>query len=97
MTKFTRVGTVISVGHNSPEGVPHGHSYEVWATFRHGHDARILRTHLEAVTKPLDHTFLPDELRLAENFAERIGEGLPGCIRVECGRPLERFCGVWEA
>jgi hypothetical protein len=97
MTKLTRVGTVISVGHNSPEGIPHGHSYEVWATYRFGSDARMLKAHLETVTKPLCHTFLPDELRLSENLAEHIGENLPGCLRVECKRPLERFSGVWEA
>jgi 6-pyruvoyl-tetrahydropterin synthase len=96
MTKFTRVGTVISVGHNSPEGKAHGHSYEVWVKYRHGHDARILKTHLEAVTKPLDHTFLPDELRLAEELAEHIGKQLPGCLHVECKRPLEMFSGEWE-
>lgn len=96
MTKLTRVGTVISVGHRSPEGVEHGHSYEVWATFRFGPDARNLLQHLEVVTKPLDHTFLPDELALGENLAEHIGEQLPGCLRVECNRPLERWGAIWE-
>ena len=97
MTKLTRVGTVISVGHNSPEGVSHGHSYEVWVTYRFGSDARLLRKQIETVTGELDHTFLPDELQLAENLAEHIGKSLPGSIKVECKRPLERFAGVWKA
>lgn len=94
--KFTRVGVVISVGHNSPEGEAHGHSFEVWATYRFGFDARILRSQLEAVTKPLCHTFLSDELALGENLAEHIGKQLPECLRVECSRPLERWGAIWE-
>lgn len=97
MTKFTRVGTVISVGHSSPEGVAHGHSYEVWATYRFGPDARALLRQLEAATKPLDHTILPEPLALGENLAEHIGKQLPGCVRVECNRPLERWGATWDA
>lgn len=91
MTKLTGVGTVISVGHNSPEGIPHGHSYEIVAWFRFGPDARNLLRHLENVTKPLDHTVLPDELRLGENLAEHVRKELPGCVEVEVRRPLERI------
>lgn len=83
------------MGHNSPEGKPHGHSYEVTVWFRHGHDARILQMHLNTVLERLDHTFLPDELRNGERLAEHIAGQLPGCIEVECSRPLERIYGKW--
>lgn len=89
--KLTGVGFVLSVGHNSPEGVPHGHSYEGIAWYRFGHDARALQRQVEAVVGPLDHTVLPDEIALAENLAEHIRKQLPGCIEVECNRPLERI------
>jgi 6-pyruvoyl-tetrahydropterin synthase len=95
MTKFTSIGTVISVGHNSPEGVAHGHSYEVWVKYRFGPDMRRLREQVETVTKRLDHTFLPDELSLSENLAEHIGKQLPGCLEVACRRPLEMWAGGW--
>ena len=95
MAKNTRVGTTISVGHNSPEGVPHGHSYEVWAKFVAGFDARDLLDRLTSVTKPLDHTFLPDTLRFGEDLAEYIGLQLDGCVEVEVRRPLERIEATW--
>ena len=97
MTKLSGVGGVLSVGHNSPEGVAHGHSYEVVVWYRFGNDARLLKNHLDTVLGKLDHTFLPDELRLGENLAEHIGGMLPGCIAVECNRPLERIYAKWEA
>jgi 6-pyruvoyl-tetrahydropterin synthase len=96
MTKLTGVGGVLSVAHNSPEGVAHGHSYEVTVWYRHGSDARILLLHLDTVLKRLDHTFLPDELRFGEQLAEHIGEQLPGCIAVDMRRPLERIYARWE-
>jgi hypothetical protein len=94
MTKLTGVGFVLSVGHNSPEGVPHGHSYEVIAWYRFGHDARALQRQVEPVRKLLDHTVLPDKLALAENLAEHILEQLPGCVEVHCNRPLERIYAI---
>lgn len=97
MTKLTGVGFVLSVGHNSPEGVPHGHSYEVICWYRFGHDARALQRQTEAVRATLDHTVLPDELRFAENLAEHIAKELQGCIAVDVNRPLERIYARWEA
>jgi hypothetical protein len=91
MTKLSGVGGHLSCGHTSPEGVAHGHSYEVVAWYRFGSDARILQLHLDTVLKRLDHTVLPDELRFAENLAEHIAGQLPGCIAVDVNRPLERF------
>jgi len=93
--KLTGVGFVLSVGHNSPEGTPHGHSYEVTAWYRFGHDARALQRQVETVRETLDHTFLADDLQLAENLAAHIGTQLPGCIQVDCARPLERIFGSW--
>ena len=91
MTKLSGVGGVLSVGHNSPEGAAHGHTYEVIAWYRFGHDARALRRQLDSALSQLDHTVLPDEIALAENLAEHIAKQLPGCIEVEVNRPLERF------
>lgn len=95
--KLTGVGCVISVAHNSPEGVLHGHSYEVTAWYRFGHDARALQRQLETVRQQFDHAALPDELSLAENLAEEIARRLPGCIEVEVNRPLERIYAKWLA
>lgn len=95
MTKLTGVGGILSVGHTSPEGTAHGHSYEVVVWYRHGHDARILQTHLQTVLGKLDHTVLPDELRTGERLAEQIAGDLPGCIEVEVNRPLERLYARW--
>lgn len=85
------VGFILSVGHSSPEGVPHGHSYECVAWFRFGYDARALQRMVEVVRAQFDHTILPEELALAENLAERIARELPGCVAVEANRPLERI------
>jgi hypothetical protein len=92
MTKYSRVRTVLSVGH-----LDHGHTYTVWAKFRFGPDARMLQRHLENVTGPLDHTRVSDHFAIAENLAEHIGEQLPGCIHVELRRDPEGFVGEWEA
>jgi hypothetical protein len=89
--KLTGVGFILSVGHNSPEGVAHGHSYDCIAWYRFGHDARLLQRQVEVVRQKYDHTIVADELKLAENLAERIRSELPGCIEVECNRPLERL------
>jgi hypothetical protein len=97
MTKLTGVGFVLSVGHNSPEGVPHGHSYDVTCWYRFGHDARALQRQTDVVRRRLCHTMISDELRLAENLAEHIGGELPGCVAVDCNRPLERIYARWEA
>ena len=97
MTKLTGVGFVLSLGHNSPEGIRHGHSYECVAWYRFGHDARALQRQVEPVRQLIDHTLVPDELQLAENLAEHIGVQLPGCVAVDCNRPLERIYARWEA
>lgn len=95
MTKMTGVGGVFCASHNSPEGVLHGHSYEVRAWFRRS-DARDLQSELLAVLAKLDHTHLPDELAWGEEIAEHIGHQLPGCRRVEVSRPLERIYAEWS-
>lgn len=96
MTKLTGVGFVLSVAHNSPEGVLHGHSYDVTVWYRFGHDARALQRQVEPVKQLLDHTLLPDDLRFGENLAEHIGKQLPGCVAVDVSRPLERIYARWE-
>ena len=97
MTKLTGIGFVLSVAHNSPEGVLHGHSYDVTVWYRFGHDARALQRQVEAARAPLDHTLVSDELQLAENLAEYLGKQLPGSVAVDCNRPLERIYARWEA
>ena len=92
--RLTGVGGIFSASHNSPEGVLHGHSYEVWAWFPQD-DARELQQKLGAVLDRLDHTHLPDELAWGEALAEHIGGLLPGCCEVEVRRPLERIGARW--
>lgn len=94
--KKVGVSCVLSVAHNSPEGVLHGHSYEVRAWYRFGSDARALQRHLEVVRDKYDHTLVDDELQCAENLAEVIGRDLPGCIAVDVNRPLEGIYASWE-
>ena len=92
--KLTGVGGVFSASHHSPEGVLHGHSYEVWAWFAQG-DARDLQRMLEAALLELDHTHLADDLAWGEALAEHIALKLPGCLEVEVRRPLERIGARW--
>lgn len=94
--KSTGVGGIFSASHHSPEGVLHGHSYEVWAWFPVA-DARGLQEKLEAVLAEIDHTHLDDELAWGEALAEHIAGRLPGCIEVEVRRPLERIGARWRA
>lgn len=96
MTKLTGVGCVISVAHNSPEGILHGHSYELTAWFEVFSDARVLQRSLTEAVQHLDHKRLPEELSLGENLAEHIAARLPGCIAVDVNRPLERIYARWE-
>ena len=91
---LTGVGGVFSASHMSPEGVLHGHSYEVWAWFAQN-DARVLHQKLRAVLQRLDHTHLPDELAWGEALAAHIAAQLPGCREVEVRRPLERIGARW--
>lgn len=92
--RLTGVGGVFSASHHSPEGVLHGHSYEVWAWFPQG-DARDVQDKLETVLARLDHTHLADELAWGEALAEHIALQLPGCREVEVRRPLERIGARW--
>ena len=95
--KSTGVGGIFSASHHTPEGVLHGHSYEVWAWFPAGRDARELQEQLGAVLDELDHQHLDDELAWGEALAEHIAARLPGCTEVEVRRPLERIGARWTA
>ena len=92
MTKLTGVGFVLSLGHKD-----HGHSYDCTVWYRFGSDACALQRHAEVVRQMLDHSHVKDRLELAEELAEYIGKQLPGCIAVDCNRPLERIYARWEA
>ena len=87
--RLTGVGGIFSASHNSPEGVLHGHSYEVWAWFPQA-DARGLQEKLNEVLAALDHSHLSDELAWGEALAEHLARQLPNCVEVEVRRPLER-------
>lgn len=93
--RSTGVGGVFSASHHSPEGVLHGHSYEVWAWCEQA-DARGLQTQLNALLAGLDHTHLPGDLAWGEALAEHIGSQLPDCYEVEVRRPLERLAARWK-
>lgn len=95
--RLTGVGGVFSASHHTPEGVLHGHSYEVWAWFVAGDDARNLQSRLHEVLSVLDHAHLPDELAWGEALAEHISKQLPGCREVEVRRPLEKLGARWMA
>lgn len=93
MTKITGVGATFCASHHSPEGVLHGHSYQVWAYFEGG-DARDHQGRLREAVGALDHTHLPPELAWGEAIAERIGTEL-GALRVKVTRPLEMIEAEW--
>ena len=89
--KTTGVGFILSVGHKG-----HGHSYQCVAWYRFGPDVVALQRQIEAVREMFDHQNLMDDLELGEKLAEEIGRQLPGCIRVDVDRPLERIYARWE-
>jgi 6-pyruvoyl-tetrahydropterin synthase len=93
--RLTGVGGIFSASHHSPEGVLHGHSYEVWAWFPQA-DARDLQQRLEKVLAAIDHTHLDDDLAWGEALAENIAARLPDCLEVEVRRPLERIGARWR-
>jgi 6-pyruvoyl-tetrahydropterin synthase len=94
--RLTGIGGIFSASHNSPEGVLHGHSYEVWAWFPQA-DARELQERLNEVLAALDHSHLSDELAWGEALAEHLARQLPNCVEVEVRRPLERIGAKWTA
>ena len=94
--RLTGVGGIFSASHNSPEGVLHGHSYEVWAWFPQS-DARDLQERLNEVLAALDHSHLSEELAWGEALAEHLARQLPNCLEVEVRRPLERIGAKWMA
>ena len=94
--RLTGVGGIFSASHNSPEGVLHGHSYEVWAWFPQS-DARGLQERLNEVLAALDHSHLSEELAWGEALAEHLARQLPNCLEVEVRRPLERIGAKWMA
>lgn len=81
--------------HESTDGVLHGHSYEVWATWQYGGEDIVPRQlKLAAVVSQLDHTVLPEYLRTAERIAKFIADEV-GAIAVEVRRPVEGLEGCW--
>jgi 6-pyruvoyl-tetrahydropterin synthase len=97
MATFSGVTGSFCAAHKSPEGVMHGHSYEVTAWFRNedGADARCFKAALDTLLKVWDHKELPDNLAWAENIAYAIGR-LAKCVEVEVRRPLEGFHARWR-
>lgn len=84
--------------HSSPSRpATHGHSYEIKAWWRYaGQDVEALQADLQAALLAFDHKPLALDLSRAESVAKAIGALLPGCVRVDLWRPLERLgCEVW--
>lgn len=75
----------------------HGHSYEVKAWWPYeGQDVEAMQAQLQAALIAFDHKALPADLSRAEDLARAIGALLPGCVRIDLWRPLERLgCEVW--
>ena len=88
----TGVGFILSIGHKG-----HGHSYDCIAWYRFGADVEALQRQVDAVRSMFDHDTMLDELELGEKLAREIGRQLPGCIRVDVNRPLERIYARWAA
>lgn len=87
-----------SAAHSAPlRPLTHGHSYEARVFWPYkGQDVEALQAALKAALATIDHTTLPDHLSRAEDIAKHIGSLLPGCVRVDIARPLERLgCEVW--
>ena len=99
MTGLTGAGWFFCAAHRDPVRKElHGHSYEVmaWWPLREGHDACFLQDLLKQALVGIDHTTLPDEFTRAEDIARLIGSKLPGAIRIDISRPIERIaCEVW--
>jgi 6-pyruvoyl-tetrahydropterin synthase len=95
MSSLTGVGGTFCASHHTPEGVLHGHSYQVWAYFPDG-DARGLQGALRRELDRLDHSHLPDELAWGEAIAEHLGHML-GAAKVRVTRPLEMIEAEWTA
>lgn len=91
--RYVRVRSTLSVAHRGVEGVLHGHSYEVWATFPRG-DALAWRVRLDQVLTELDHCELPANLALGEDLAEWIGLRVEA-LSVSVIRPVEGFESGW--
>lgn len=97
-TTLIGVGGTFCASHYSPEGVLHGHSYEVkaWFAWDGPRDARCFKAALDVLLKQWDHTVLPDHLAWGEEIARAVGT-LAGCVEVEVSRPLERYYARWRA
>jgi len=96
--KTIRVGTILCASHVDARHRMHGHTYEVWATFRAGACAMARQSHLQAVVAAHDHTILPVAIQRAEDLVEAIALGIDdgSCLSVEVNRPAERIYARWE-
>jgi len=99
MVSLTGAGWFFCAAHRDPVRKElHGHSYEVmvWWPSNLKRDACELQDQLKAVLGTIDHTTLSDDLTRAEDIAVFIGFLLPGAVRVDISRPIERIkCEVW--
>lgn len=97
MTKWTGVSGHLSAAHKGKDGSVHGHTYKIRAWFPYdGQDVVTLKRRLDQALARYDHVTLPDDIRLGEDLAERIGAALPNCVRVDVSRPDEGFYARWE-
>lgn len=91
----TGVGWHLSAAHRDRlSGQVHGHTWFViaWHICQDRNDAVILQMHLKTLLASFDHTVLPDELAMAEDFAAMVLKlSQPSCVEVEIRRGEDRL------
>ena len=92
---LTGVGACLSAAHRSPDGVVHGHTWEIVAWWFAIEDATKLQSRLVECLAQWDHGMLPDALAWGESLATIIGREL-NCYAVDVSRPSERIFARWE-
>jgi len=97
MSTLTGVGAILSASHRGNGHGWHGHSWEVKVWFLDRDDnADVLQKSLQSILAKIDHTQLPDELSRGEAIAKWVSSLMPGAVRVDVSRPLERIYARWD-
>ncbi len=95
---LTGVSGHFCAAHRSPEGVLHGHTWQVTAWFETPTiaDARCYKAELETLLRKWDHSELPGNITWGEDIAHAVGT-LANCVEVIVSRPAEGFFARWLA
>lgn len=87
--------THICAAHMGDGGTLHGHTWKVRAHWPYQRMSIVhLKAGLEEACKQFDHETLPNQLRRAEDLAERIGLDV-GAVRVDVWREPEGMGATW--